>query len=122
MKTNPEVESKVAETAYCWLRYNNYGSEAKAIKAMRRRKAMGHLPAETAKVLLDKAVEILLRTEALREETAARFGKPSFFHLTEEQFQSGVEKARVSLLKEFPDHEATIHYMLGMLWEMAYRR
>ena len=70
----------------------------------------------------DKAVEILLRTEALREETAARFGKPSFFHLTEEQFQSGVEKARVSLLKEFPDHEATIHYMLGMLWEMAYRR
>ena len=122
MTRSPEAETKVAETAYCWLRYKNYGSETKALHALRRRKGMGHLSKDAAKHLLDKAVEILLRTEALREETAARFGKPSFFHLTEEQFQSGVEKARVSLLKEFPDHEATIHYMLGMLWEMAYRR
>jgi len=122
MNVNENIEMKVAQTAFCWLEYNYYGSETKAIKALIKRKGMERLNQDDARQRLSKAIQVLKRTKELRELTVNKLGKTSISYLTRDEFKDLYVYIDALLKREFPDLEITINYMLGMVLRMPYQR
>ena len=122
MKLDPIVEEKIAETAFCWLDYDHYGSEGKAIKAFRRRKGMKEFPPEIVKLWLDQAVKVRRRVDKIKKEIAKDYGRPSHEYLKENEFSEGTDRLRGQLTREFPDINITVEHMIAMAWTMYYLR
>ncbi|MCP5090107.1 MAG: hypothetical protein GY949_04200 [Gammaproteobacteria bacterium] len=122
MTPDSETEEKIAETAFCWLDYDNYGSEEKAIKAFRRRKGMSKFDTETVQAWLSRAVGVRKRLDAIKAEISKSYGKASHYYLTKEEFEEGTETLTSRLNEEYPDLNATVSYMISMAWCMYYYR
>ncbi|HLO30705.1 MAG TPA: hypothetical protein VK249_16285 [Anaerolineales bacterium] len=122
MKSNEIIETKVAQTAFCWLEYNYYGSETDAIKSLLKRKGAENLNQDTARQQLAIAIQVLKRTKELREITVSELGKSSVSCLTQDEFTERSIYLETLLKREFPGLEVTINYMLGMVWRMPYWR
>jgi len=111
-------ERNIAETAY-WLReLGYYGTEAKAVTALLKRKGMDHLDRQTATDALNEELALLDRTQILSQDVLQRAKKSYHPQLTHEQFESGTEFIREELISEFPKLTQSIDYMVAMLWLM----
>lgn len=119
MKNNTDIETKAAQTAFCWLEYKYYGSESNAIKSLLKRKGTEHLSPDAATALLSDAVKVFERTKELRETTIRT---SSIASLTQDQFEEYRGQIEETLKQEFPGLEAIIDYMVGMLLNMRYWR
>jgi hypothetical protein len=122
MKIDENVEMKIAQTAFCWLEYNYYGSETKAIKSLVKRKGTEQLNQDIARQRLAIAIQVFKRAKELRETTVNELGKSSVSYLTQDEFKERSIYIEALLKREFPGLEVTINYMLGMVWRMPYWR
>jgi len=111
-------EESAAETAY-WLReLGYYGSESKAVTALRNRKGMGDLDRESATDALTEQLALLDRTKVLVQDVLVRAKRSYHPDLSQEQYKSGTECIAKQLSSEFPNLAQSIDYMLAMLWHM----
>lgn len=122
MKPDPETEGKIAETAFCWLDYDNYGSEDNAVKAFRRRKGMSKFDEEAVRGWLSNAVGVRKRLDVIKAEIAKSYGKASHYYLTKDEFEKGTETLTERLNEEYPEMKSTVSYMISMAWCMYYYR
>lgn len=122
MNLDRETEHKIAETAFCWLDYDNYGSEENAVRSFRRRKGMNKYDAATVREWLATAVKVRKRLDEVKAEIAKSYGKPHHGYLTEGEFEHGTETLTSRLKEEYPELEATVSYMIAMAWCMYYYR
>ena len=112
----------MAETAFYWLDYDNYGSEKNAVKAFRKRKGMSQYDVDTVRRWLLDAVRVRKRLDVIKAQIAKSYGKASHHYLTKEEFEEGTETLTKRLDEEFPDMKGTISYMVSMAWCMYYYR
>ena len=111
-------ELKVAQAAYCWIELVYYGSEAKAIKALRARKGMENVESDVIRDHLRLSVEILNRIKDLRSEVISAHRKTSITMLSEDEYISGRSQLESLLEKEYQGSGTITSYMMRMLWDM----
>lgn len=116
------IQWNFAETAYWWIHHGGYGSEAKALRAVRRRKGMDRLDETTLRRRFGLAVAICRQTVELCEAEIGRHGHDHRYRLSAEEHADGTSRIEAALHEAFPGSEDTVDYMVGMLWEMPYER
>jgi hypothetical protein len=122
MTAADEQERTIAQTAYCLRVRGDYGSEAKAIKALLRRKGISGLTSEFAQEALTEQIAVLEVAQALVQTVLDRAKTTSHPHLTGEQFEAGTSFIRDELSQQFPKLSSSIEYMMAMLWHMPRAR
>ncbi len=112
----------IAETAYSLRTLKRYGTETKALAALRKRKAMAGHDVNEVRQAFATMLHLHDRTEELVADVL-RHAKRSFHpQLTRDQFDAGTIVIRNQLSKEFPNLDDAIGYMISMLWHMPYVR
>ena len=122
MKLEPTAEENIAQTAFCWKVYGQYGSEEKAIKAFRRRKGMKEFPPEEVKLWLEQALAVKSKLDEIKKEIVRGYGRPSLEYLRKDEFEDGTKNLRSQLNSEFSSMSITVEYMISMAWCMYYLR
>tara|TARA_R110002111_G_C5819825_1_gene356925 strand:+ start:72 stop:440 length:369 start_codon:yes stop_codon:yes gene_type:complete len=112
----------IAETAY-WLRtLRRYGTDTKALAALRRRKAMAGRDVNQVRQAFSTMLHLHERTEELVADVLHNAKRSFHPQLTRAQFDTCTIAIRNKLIQEFPDMDDAIGYMVAMLWHMPYVR
>lgn len=116
------TEVIIAQTAYCLRVRGDYGSEPKAVAAMRKRIGAKVIDREAANRSLTEGLTLFERTEALIAERLRLAGRSDVSCLSVEEDASGTEYITADLLSEFPTNSLSVDCMLAMLWCMPRNR
>lgn len=122
MKKQDKIQRNIAQTAYFLLKYGYYGSESKAVSALRKRKDTRQCDRSFLASSLANAIAIVHRLDDLAASVLKKYRKSYHPQLTEDQFKAGEQSLKQALLSEFPDSETEIDYLMAMLWHMPYVR
>lgn len=120
MKEQDDIQQNIAQTAYLLLKYGYYGSERKAVSALRRRKCAQQYDPSFLATSLANATAIVRRLDDLAASILKKYQKSYHSQLTKDQFTAGEQCLKQALLSEFPESKAEIDYLIGMLWHMHY--
>jgi len=117
-----EIQAKAIQTAFCWTRYNYYGSEANAAKSLLKRKGIKGISTEDAIGEIKRGIQILEETEILIRSEINNRGK-NIDQFTEAEIKSFSDAVRVMLQSKFSEVSLkAFDYAIGMLIMMPYYR
>ena len=117
-----DLEYKIAQAAFFWIDYGCYGSEGRAISALRRWKGMSRFDREFVKQRLSVAAAVARRAVELRQTVPAQYDVEHYCLLSREQHREARQRLCSTLADEFPSMATTVRYMVAMVWDMPYER
>ena len=117
-----KIHTNIAQAAYFLLKHGYYGSERKAVSALRRRKDTRQCDSEFLASSLANAISMVHRLDVLAASVLRKHSKSYHPQLTKDEFMAGRQSLKQALLREFPDSEIEIDYLMAMLWDMPYLR
>ena len=117
-----KIQRNIAQAAYFLLKHGYYGSESKAVSALRRRKDTRQCDPKFLASSLANAIAVVHRLDDLAASVLKKYSKSYHPQLTEDEFKAGEQSLKQALLSEFPDSKTEIDYLMAMLWHMPYVR
>ena len=108
------LQQKVAETAYYWKKYGSYGSETKAVRALKRRKGIA-LETHVARNHLQSAVKLLERANAVCQREANKRKVTSLAYLSADELHKVMSSIQQKLEDEYPTQVISVRTLLSLM-------